>query len=266
MAFSSAINTLHPGGTPKSSNVEFSGIISHEYNNVKSSQLSTFFLLPVVIHSPLPQPFSQSLLLTSRHFSFTSAFMRYRQPSKKNARCSKSFLGCTHGIPGALKRVTTKNDAVLTATTLTFEQKVAFVGRRDFLEHFRLVFRSYLFVLFAVPRAFSSRRVLLKSRVFAVARRVVPGFAFSSSFCRRRLSRRRHLVSGASWFFFRSSSSNVFPFSLTFFFVRSPRSKKKRYKYKEKRYTTQRESDTLTSSQTRRRRRRAKRKASRTRT
>ena len=189
MAFSSAIKHLHPGGTPKSSNVEFSGIISHEYNNVKSSQLSTFFLLPVVIHSPLPQPFSQSLLLTSRHFSFTSAFMRYRQPSKKNARCSKSFLGCTHGIPGALKRVTI-NDAVLTATTLTFKQKVAFVGRRDFLEHFRLVFRSYLFVLFAVPRAFSSRRVLLKSRVFAVARRVVPGFAFSSSFCRlSRLSR-----------------------------------------------------------------------------
>ena len=188
MAFSSAIKHLHPGGTPKSSNVEFSGIISHEYNNVKSSQLSTFFLLPVVIHSPLPQPFSQSLLLTSRHFSFTFAFMRYRHPSKKNARCSKSFLGCTHGIPGALKRVTI-NDAVLTATTLTFKQKVAFVGRRDFLEHFRLVFRSYLFVLFAVPRAFSSRRVLLKSRVFAVARRVVPGFAFSS-FCRRR--RRRH--------------------------------------------------------------------------
>ena len=184
MAFSSAIKHLHPGGTPKSSNVEFSGIISHEYNNVKSSQLSTFFLLPVVIHSPLPQPFSQSLLLTSRHFSFTFAFMRYRHPSKKNARCSKSFLGCTHGIPGALKRVTI-NDAVLTATTLTFKQKVAFVGRRDFLEHFRLVFRSYLFVLFAVPRAFSSRRVLLKSRVFAVARRVVPGFAFSS-FCRRR--------------------------------------------------------------------------------
>ena len=187
MAFSSAIKHLHPGGTPKSSNVEFSGIISHEYNNVKSSQLSTFFLLPVVIHSPLPQPFSQSLLLTSRHFSFTFAFMRYRHPSKKNAKCSKSFLGCTHGIPGALKRVTI-NDAVLTATTLTFKQKVAFVGRRDFLEHFRLVFRSYLFVLFAVPRAFSSRRVLLKSRVFAVARRVVPGFAFSS-FCRRR---RRH--------------------------------------------------------------------------
>ena len=184
MAFSSAIKHLHPGGTPKSSNVEFSGIISHEYNNVKSSQLSTFFLLPVVIHSPLPQPFSQSLLLTSRHFSFTFAFMRYRHPSKKNAKCSKSFLGCTHGIPGALKRVTI-NDAVLTATTLTFKQKVAFVGRRDFLEHFRLVFRSYLFVLFAVPRAFSSRRVLLKSRVFAVARRVVPGFAFSS-FCRRR--------------------------------------------------------------------------------
>ena len=188
MAFSSAIKHLHPGGTPKSSNVEFSGIISHEYNNVKSSQLSTFFLLPVVIHSPLPQPFSQSLLLTSRHFSFTFAFMRYRHPSKKNAKCSKTFLGCTHGIPGALKRVTI-NDAVLTATTLTFKQKVAFVGRRDFLEHFRLVFRSYLFVLFAVPRAFSSRRVLLKSRVFAVARRVVPGFAFSS-FCRRR--RRRH--------------------------------------------------------------------------
>ena len=226
MAFSSAIKHLHPGGTPKSSNVEFSGIISHEYNNVKSSQLSTFFLLPVVIHSPLPQPFSQSLLLTSRHFSFTFAFMRYRHPSKKNARCSKSFLGCTHGIPGALKSHDKRRG--LTASALTFKQKVAFVGRRDFLEHFRLVFRSYLFVLFAVPRAFSSRRFLLKSRVFRVARRVVPRFAFS-------FWRRRHALCGSFSFSSRFDRAEFFlpifkVFSLTFCIDKKKRYKEKRYK------------------------------------